>query len=56
MLKVFQALGCVTVGLNDHFFYSHLDYYSENLGDSIEEQGQRFRQDIKEMERDTRED
>lgn len=34
-----------------HFLYSHLDYFPENLGDYSEEQGERFHQDIKEMER-----
>jgi len=34
-----------------HFLYSHLDKFPENLGDVSEEQGERFHQDIKEMER-----
>ncbi|GFU98556.1 uncharacterized protein TNCV_3653871 [Trichonephila clavipes] len=34
-----------------HFLHSHLDYFSENLGAVSEEQGERFHQDIKEMER-----
>ncbi|GFX39838.1 tigger transposable element-derived protein 1 [Trichonephila clavipes] len=34
-----------------HFLHSHLDYFPENLGDVSEEQGERFHQDIKEMER-----
>ncbi|GFW51249.1 uncharacterized protein TNCV_3595311 [Trichonephila clavipes] len=33
-----------------HFLHSHLDYFPENLGAVSEEQGQRFHQDIKEME------
>ncbi|GFW53761.1 uncharacterized protein TNCV_3938551 [Trichonephila clavipes] len=34
-----------------HLLYSHLDYFPENLGAVSEEQGERFHQDIKEMER-----
>ena len=34
-----------------HFLHSHLDNFPENLGDYSEEQGERFHQDIKEMER-----
>ncbi|GFV91345.1 uncharacterized protein TNCV_898621 [Trichonephila clavipes] len=34
-----------------HFLHSHLDYFPENLGAVSEEQGERFHQDIKEMER-----
>jgi hypothetical protein len=33
-----------------HFPNVHLDYFSENLGGVSEEQGERFNQDIKEME------
>ena len=34
-----------------HFLYSHLDYFPENLGAFSEEQGERFHQDIKVMEK-----
>ena len=34
-----------------HCFNSHLDYFPENLGAVSEEQGERFHQDIKDMER-----
>ncbi|GFX11089.1 uncharacterized protein TNCV_4503041 [Trichonephila clavipes] len=34
-----------------HFLHSHLDYFPENLGAVSEKQGERFHQDIKEMER-----
>ncbi|GFU57687.1 uncharacterized protein TNCV_3638421 [Trichonephila clavipes] len=34
-----------------HFLHSHLDYFPENVGAVSEEQGERFHQDIKEMER-----
>ena len=33
-----------------HFLNSHLDRFPENLGDVSDEQGERFHQDIKEME------
>jgi len=33
-----------------HFLYSHLDRFPENLGDLSDEQGERFHQDISEME------
>jgi len=50
MLKAFEALGCL-MSLKVHFLHSHLDYFPENLGDVSEEQGERFHQDIKEMEK-----
>lgn len=33
-----------------HFLHSHLSYFPKNLGDYSEEQGERFHQDINEME------
>ena len=33
-----------------HFLYSHLDFFPENLGAVSDEQGERFHQDIQEME------
>jgi len=33
-----------------HFLYSHLERFPENLGDLSDEQGERFHQDIREME------
>ncbi|PNF13896.1 hypothetical protein B7P43_G10663, partial [Cryptotermes secundus] len=33
-----------------HYLHSHLDSFPENLGDTSEEQGERFHQDIKTME------
>ena len=50
MLSHFQKLGCL-MSYKIHFLHSHLDYFPENLGDYSEEQGERFHQDIKEMER-----
>ena len=34
-----------------HFLRSHLDYFPENCGDFSEEQGERFHQDISDMEK-----
>ncbi|GBM61358.1 hypothetical protein AVEN_112241-1 [Araneus ventricosus] len=50
MIKNFKILGC-SMSLKVHFLDSHLDYFPENLGAVSEEQGERFHQDIKEIER-----
>ncbi|GBM87484.1 hypothetical protein AVEN_21656-1 [Araneus ventricosus] len=42
--------GC-SMSLKVHFLDSHLDYFPENLRAVSEEQGERFHQDINEMER-----
>lgn len=34
-----------------HYLHSHIDYFSQNLGDFSEEQEERFHQDIKKMEK-----
>jgi hypothetical protein len=44
MLEKFIALGCAMS------LKVHRDYFPENLGAVSEEQGERFREDIKEME------
>jgi hypothetical protein len=49
MLEMLQILGC-NISLKLHFSHFHLDYFLENLGDPSEEQGERFYQDVKEME------
>nr|GBN31545.1 hypothetical protein AVEN_123880-1 [Araneus ventricosus] len=49
MIKNFKISGC-SMSLKVHFLDSLLDYFPENLGAVIEEQGQIFHQDIKEME------
>lgn len=49
LLKNFKNLGC-RMSLKLHFLDSHLDFFPENLGDNSDEQGERFHQDIKEME------
>lgn len=50
MVENFGKLGCL-INLKLHFLNSHLDYFPMNLGDYSEEQGERFHQDIKVMER-----
>ena len=34
-----------------HFLYSHLDFFSPNMGAISDEHGERFHQDIKTMEK-----
>ncbi|GBM33335.1 hypothetical protein AVEN_179681-1 [Araneus ventricosus] len=50
MIKNFKILGC-SMSLKVHFLDSHLEYFPENSGAVSEEQGERFHQDIKEIER-----
>ena len=50
MLDKFKLLGC-NMGLKLNFLASHLDYFSPNLGAVSEEQGGRFHQDLKDVER-----
>jgi hypothetical protein len=50
MLGKFIELGC-NMSLKVHFLDSHLDYFPTNFGAVSEEQGERFHQDIKEMEK-----
>ena len=49
MLASYEALGCC-MSLKVHFLQAHLDYFPQNLGNMIEEHGERFHQDIKSME------
>jgi len=50
MLNNFKNLGC-NISLKIHFLYSHLNFFSDNLGDMSKEQGECFHQDIKKIER-----
>ncbi|GFX12468.1 uncharacterized protein TNCV_1697431 [Trichonephila clavipes] len=50
LLQNYKILGC-NLCVKVHFLHSHLDYFPENIGAVSEEQGERFHQDIKEMER-----
>jgi hypothetical protein len=50
MLDKFKLLGC-NICLKFHFLVSHLGYFPPNLGAVSEEQGERFHQDQKDVER-----
>jgi len=50
LIEAYRQLGCL-MNLKLHFLKSHLQHFPDNLGDYSEEQGERFHQDIKEMER-----
>jgi hypothetical protein len=50
MLEKFKVLGRL-MSLKIHFLNSHLEFFPGYLGAVSEEQGERFHQDIKEMER-----
>ena len=43
-------MGC-RMSLKMHFLHSHLDFFSPNMSDVSEEHGERFHQDISDMER-----
>jgi hypothetical protein len=49
IFEKFVALGCA-MSLKVHFLNVHLDCFPENLGAVSENLGERFHQDIKEME------
>ena len=50
LIKNFHALGC-NMSIKLHFLHSHLNRFPENLGDVSDEQGERFHQDIKTIEK-----
>jgi len=50
MLENYKKLGC-RMSVKLHFLHSHLDFFPENLRAVSEEQGERFHQDIKDIER-----
>lgn len=50
MITSFQNLGCL-MNLKLHFLDSHIEYFPENLGHFSEEQGERFHQDLKNVEK-----
>lgn len=49
LICCYEALGC-RMSVKLHFLASHLDYFPSNLGAYSEEQGERFHQDICQME------
>ena len=50
MLGKYHNLGC-NMSIKMHYLHFHLDWFPENCGDVSDEQGERFHQDIKAMER-----
>lgn len=50
MVKNYREMDSL-MNLKLHFLDSHIDYFPENLGDFNEEQGERFHQDLKDVER-----
>ena len=49
MLYAFKSLGC-NMSIKMHYLFSHIDQYPENLGAISDKQGERFHQNIKEIE------
>ena len=49
MLIAYRKLGC-RMSLKIHFLHSHLDVFPDNLGDVGFEHGERYHQDISEIE------
>ena len=50
LIKGFQSPGCYK-SIKLYFLHAHLDKFPENLGNVRDEQGERFHQDIKTMEK-----
>ena len=49
MLSAFRHLGC-KMSIKVHFLFSHLDKFPDSLGAVSDEQGERFHQDLIEVE------
>ena len=50
LMEEYKTMRC-RMSLKMHFLLSHLDFFSPNMGDVSEEHGERFHQDISDMER-----
>ena len=50
LMENFCQIGAL-MSVKMHFLRSHLDYFPDNWGDFSEEQGERFHQDISDMEK-----
>ena len=50
LLKNYRKMG-VRMSLKIYFLHSHLDFFSDNLGDTSDEQGERLHQDLQKIER-----
>ena len=49
LLKALKKLGC-NLSIKLHLLFSHLERFLSNFGDVSDEQGERFHQDLKDME------
>ena len=49
LIEKFHQLGC-RMSLKLHFLFSHFDFFKQNLGHFSEEHGERFHQDMKNIE------
>ena len=49
ILTTFRNLGC-NMSVKMHYLFSHVDQFPENMGSMSYEQGEKFHQDLKEME------
>ncbi|QQP39277.1 Uncharacterized protein FKW44_020105, partial [Caligus rogercresseyi] len=49
MIEAFQNLGCL-MSIKMHFLFSHMEKFPENLGAMSDEQGERFHQDMRQIE------
>ncbi|QQP36648.1 Uncharacterized protein FKW44_021815, partial [Caligus rogercresseyi] len=49
MIEAFQKLGCLMC-IKMHFLFSHMEKFPENLGAMSDEQGERFHQDMRQIE------
>ena len=50
LLESYQTLGC-NMSLKIHFLHSHLDFFPPNCGEVSDEHGERFHQEMAEMEK-----
>lgn len=49
-LEAYADMGC-RMSIKIHFLHAHLDFFPENLGQFSDEQGERFHQEILEIEK-----
>lgn len=49
LMSAYQELGC-NMSLKLHYLHSHLDFFPENLGQFSDEHGERFHQEMLQME------
>ena len=49
LVDAYEKMGC-RMSLKLHVLHSHIDEFKDNMGDYLEEQGERFHQDVKSFE------